>query len=325
MSAKVIARVLLTLGFLAASVGYSSWTAQRTFFDPKATQGATQALLATPAVKTMLTRELHTALRPLIAEATTAVPDRTPAKPLGPKAQAAKAKATRAAQVKLNAAIEAAVNNPKFIGAFEQAITSLHTEILSGDPSPVTLDSTAVTNALNSAFARIDPKLAPKAKQLHTVRVPIGGADLPHIGNLRHNVTVVGDAAIAIALLLVGGALLLAHDRKMFRRAGRRLAFLALPPVLVFLVIPRALESSHNSAMSVSAAMLRSYGHRVLFSATVLAVIGASTWLIALALPKRRTAEPEVPAPSGDPAFSALPDTRIPSGEPAGLPETVFL
>jgi hypothetical protein len=321
MSAKVIARVLLTLGFLAASLGYSSWTAQRTFFDPKATQGATQALLATPAVKTMLTRELHTALQPLLAQANAAVP----AKPLGPKAQAAKARAAKAAQVKLNAAIDAAVSNPKFIGAFEQAITSLHKEILSGDPSQVTLDSTAVTNALNSAFARIDPKLAPKAKKLHTVSVPIGGADLPHIGDLRHNVTVVGDAAIAIALLLVGGALLLAHDRKMFRRTGRRIAFLALPPVLVFLVIPRALESSHNSAMSVSAAMLRSYGHRVLFSAAVFAVVGASTWLIALAPPKRRSVEPAVPPTSGETASPSLPDARIPSGEPVGLPETVFL
>src|ERR1700730_5313862 len=121
MSAKVIARVLLTLGFLAASLGYSSWTAQRTFFDPAATKGATQALLATPAVKTMLTRELHTALAPLLAQMKATAPQR-----VGPKRRAANARAAKDAEVKLNAAIDAAVSNPKFIGAFEDAIMSVH-------------------------------------------------------------------------------------------------------------------------------------------------------------------------------------------------------
>ena len=59
---KIVARVLLTLGFLAASVAYSSWTAERTILDPAATRGATHALLATPAVHDMLAREIRTAL-----------------------------------------------------------------------------------------------------------------------------------------------------------------------------------------------------------------------------------------------------------------------
>ena len=292
MSAKVIARVLLTLGFLAASLGYSSWTAQRTFFDPAATKGATHALLATPAVKTMLTRELHTAPRGFVAQVKACVKDRA-TRPVGPKRRALNARAAKDAEVKLNAAIDAAVSDPKFIGAFEDAIMSLHEGVLSGDPGQVTLDSKAVTAALNQAIARIDPKLAPKTKNLKPVSVPIGGSELPHIGDVRHNARVIGNGAIAIALLLIGGALLLAHDRKMFRRTGRRIAFLALPPALVFLVVPRLLASSHNSGLTVSAAVLRVYGHRVLFSAAVLAAVGVSTWLIAMAIPSRRPeAEP---------------------------------
>src|SRR3954451_23753077 len=105
MSAKVIARVLLTLGFLAASIGYSSWTAERTFFDPAATQGSTHALLATPAVQTMLTRELHTALAPVLAQVkATSLPKR----PVGKKQRAANTRAANDATRKLNAAIDAA-------------------------------------------------------------------------------------------------------------------------------------------------------------------------------------------------------------------------
>lgn len=314
MSSKIIARVLLTLGFLAASVGYSSWTAQRTFFDPAATQGATHALLATPAVKSMLTREIRTALQPALAQA----------QGVAPKGAGARARAASAAEVKLNAAIDAAVSDRQFISAFEHAITSLHEGVLSGDASQVTLDSRAVTDALNKAIARIDPKIAPKTKKLRPVSVPIGGSELPHIGDIRHNVTVVGNSAIAIAMLLIGGALLLAHDRKMFGRAGRRVAFLALPPALVFVVAPRLLESSHNSAMSVSATILRAYGHRVLFSAAILAVVGISTWLIAMAIPRRRRPEPDPPPPPGE-YVASRPEPRIPSSEPVGMPETVYL
>ena len=319
MSANVIARVLLTLGFIAASIGYSSWTAQRTILDPSATQGATHALLATPAVNTMLTRELHTALTPLLAAAAP-----KPAKHVGPKRAALNARAAKDAHMRLNAAIDAAVRDPRFIGAFEDAITSLHRSVLAGGAGQVTLDPRAVTTALNRAIARIDPKLAPRTKGLKAVSVPIGGADLPHIGDVRHEARVIRNCAVAIAVVLIGGALLLAHDRKTFRRVGRRTAFLALAPALVFLAVPRVLAASHNSAMSVSAAVLEAYGHRVLPSAAIFAVGGLSIWLMALALPKRRATEADAPPPPGD-RGPQLPDPRLPSGEPVGRPETALL
>ena len=155
--------MLLTLGFLAASIAYSSWTAQRTVLDPSATRGATHALLATPAVNEMLARELRTALAPALGHT----------------------KAKDAA--KLNAAITAAVRDPKFIAAFEDAIMQLHERLLSGGTGQVTLDPNAVTDALNRAIARVDPKAAPKAKRSQTVSVPLGATDLPHIGDIRHD------------------------------------------------------------------------------------------------------------------------------------------
>jgi hypothetical protein len=290
VTAKIIARVLLTLGFIAASVGYSAWSAQRTIFDPSATRGATEALLATPTVQTMLAREIRVALRPALG-----------AQKLDPKAAAA---------------IDAAVNDPRFIGAFEAALMDLHESILSGESGQVTLDTSAVTKAINDAVARVDPKLAPKVRKLHAVKVPLGTADMPKVGNARERVRIIGNAAIAIAILLIGGALLLAHDRKTFRRTGRRIAFLAIPTALVFLVLPRVLASSDNSPMAVSAAILEAYGHRVMLSVAVLAIAGISVWLIAIALPGRRKQSDAETTPAA-PAASTAPSLLAPSHAPS--------
>jgi hypothetical protein len=285
----------MTIGFLAASVAYSSWTAERTIFDPAATRRATNALLSTPTVHDLLAREIRTALR----------------SNLGPKVD----------NVKLTAAIDRAVDDPKFVRAFEDAIANVNEAILSDGHGRVTLDPSAVTNSINDAVARVYPQIAPQVRKTKVVSVPIGNASLPHLGHARQSVREVGDIALALAILLIGGALALAPERKTFRRAGRRVAFLAIGPVLIFAVAPRLLQSSHTSALAVSAAILRAYGHRVLLSAAILAVVGTGAWIVAVAVPKRRS-EP-VPAPTLQPVYVRQTPARVPVAEP--LPEKLYL
>ncbi len=288
----------MTIGFLAASMAYSSWTAERTIFDPAATRGATTSLLSTPTVHDLLAREIRAALQPS----------------LGPEANNAK----------LTAAINTAVADPRFIGAFEDAIVSINQAVLSDGHGRVTLDPDAVTGSVDGAVARVDPKIALQVRKTKQVSVPIGSADLPHLANVGRGVRQAGDIALAIAILLIGGALMLAPERKTFRRAGRRVACLAIPPVVVFAVGPRLLASSHNRALSVSAAILQAYGHRVLFSAAILAIVGLSTWIIAVAIPKR-PARAEQAAPTLGPVYVRQTAPRVPAGEPGGLPEKLYL
>ena len=79
--------------------------------------------------------------------------------------------------------------------------------------------------------------------------MPIGNTSLPHLGNAKKKVREIGNIALAIAILMIGGALALSPDRKTFRRAGRRIAFLAIGPVLIFAVAPKLLQSSHAAAL----------------------------------------------------------------------------
>jgi hypothetical protein len=304
MSTKIGARVLLTLGFLAASVSYSSWIVSRTVLDPSATRGATHALITAPAVRKTLAREIHDTLAPQLGHA--------------------------AADPKLNPAINAAVADPRFVRAFDDAIAKIHAAILSDKGGRVTLDTRAVTAALRASVAQRDPALARRVRALGTITLPLGSEQLPHIGTATRDVGRVKTLALLLVLALVGGALLLAHDLTTVRRVGRRIAFLAIGPTVVFAVIPRLLDTSHGSAQAVTAALLRAYGRRVLLSAVVLAVIGVSVWLIALATPllRRLRGSGEAPAPAtppGMPSRMPLRATPIPGSPPAPVPEKLYL
>lgn len=281
-SSKIGARVLLAVGFLAASVSYSSWIAHRTVLDPSATRGATHALITAPAVRRSLARELHDTLAPQLGRA--------------------------ASDPKLRTAINAAVADPRFVRAFDDAIANIHAAILSDRSGRVTLDTRAVTGALRTAIARHDPAVARQVRSLGTVSVPLGPTNVPHLGGAARSVGRVGAAALVLALLLIGGALLLVHDHEIIGRVGRRIAVLALGPAVVFSVAPRLLDAAHGEAATVAAAVLRAYGHRVLLSAAVLAVVGVGTWIGAHVIPAvRRRRQPSEP-PIARPRAAPLPE-----------------
>ena len=304
MTLKVGARILLTLGFLAASVSYSSWVLHRTALDPAATRSATHALIAAPSVRSALARQLHDTLAPELGRVAAADP-------------------------KLRTAVNAAVADPRFVGAFADAIAEIHTSILSDHGGPVTLDTRAVTASLRAAMVHHDPALAQKVRTLGNVRLPLGGdSKLPHVGSAVRVVSRVGAIAALLAFLLIGAALLLAHDAKMIRRVGRRIALLAIGPTIAFAVLPRILAAGHGNAEAVAAAVLRAYGRRVLLSAVVLVVIGVSTWLIAVAIPilrRRRAVEERAVAGERSGSGARLPGTPISSAPALPLPEKLYL
>jgi hypothetical protein len=274
VTTKIAARVLLALGFLAASISYGSWIVSRTVLDPSATRHATRALLNAPPVRASLARELHDALAPRLGRA---VSDR-----------------------KLDTSIRAAVADPRFVRAFDDAVATLHAAILSDKSGRITLDAHQVTAALRAAIARHDPALAKRVRTLGAVTVSIGRKHVPHIGGVAHGVGRVGSLATALAILLIAGALLLVRDQSMIGRVGRRIAYLAIGPILAFVVIPRLLDANRGDAYVVAASILRGYGRQVVLSALVLAVAGISTWLVALAVPVlSRRRSPAEPRPAG--------------------------
>ena len=60
------------------------------------------------------------------------------------------------------------------------------------------------------------------------------------------------------------------HDRRSIALVGRRTAYLAATPLVVFVVLPRVLSLSSGDAPQIASALLRVYGDRVLPSAIAL-------------------------------------------------------
>jgi hypothetical protein len=259
------ARILLVLGFLAAWVGYDAWIVSHAVLDPNATRAAAHALLQAPAVR-----------RGLADEITTQLDKKVPAAKEDPHAPAA---------------VAAALSDPRVTGAFADTIAQIHTAVVSSAPAQssdetFTIDGHALSNALYDALAPNDPQLAAQVRQAPPLTAHIKVKDMPKLHDPRSTADVVTLLAVMAALLLITASLLVQHDRRTIGRVGRRTAFLAATPLFVFVALPLVLSHGSGDAQQIVSELLRVYGHRVLPSAIVLAVVGLSVAVGAIVWPR---------------------------------------
>ncbi len=146
--------------------------------------------------------------------------------------------------------------------------------------------ATRSTAAVHDALAPTDPKLAAQVARVAPIDLHVKANDLPHLHDAKTAAGTVAVLAIMGALLLITAALLLQHDRRSVSRVGRRIAFLAFMPLVVFAVVPRVLQRTSGDAPQIASALLRVYADRVLPSAIVLVVVGLTVAVGALVWPR---------------------------------------
>ena len=223
---------MLTLGFLAASVSYSSWTAQRTILDPSATRVASQAPARTPSVQSTLAKQIRRSLLPA----------------LGPP------RSTK----KLKVAIDAAVADPKFVGAYRRRDREHSAERVRRRErrSHVTLDSQAVTGAINKALTQVEPKLAANAEKVRGECARRRARRSPtSMGPTPRSRSWVASRSRSPSRSWAARSSSCTTARCSAARAG---AWPSSPsrPTLVFALLPRLLGSLHNPSLKVGSAML---------------------------------------------------------------------
>jgi hypothetical protein len=296
MGSSAGARALLVLGFLAAWVGYDAWLVSHVILDPASTRAAAHALLETPAVRQSLADQLVTEVDrriPLAAE-----------------------------DPRLAPAVTAALHDPRVVAAFTNTVANIHEAILShGNQTTFTVDGRALSLALRNALAARDPLLAARVKKVPPLTIRIRNDNLPRVHALRSAADGVMVLATVAALLLIAASLLLRHDRGSFVLVGRRAAYLAITPLLLFVVLPRVLEHASGIIPDIATTLLRTYGHRALPSAIALVVVGALIVLAALAWPRNQFDDQAggSPAPYQGPAPFQGP---LPPGGPGGPART---
>lgn len=277
MVANLPARVCLAAGFLAATIAYGAWTASRTALDPDATGDVAEALLESPVIRDNLAEDL--------------------------RSQVAQATASDTLDPDTAAAIDGVLSDPRMVDAFGAAIASMQSALLDGRKGEVTLDVTEVTASVRDALATVDPALAARVGEAQPIELDLGDNSLPAISRAddRARQILVVSTVLALALIAIGVAI---HpsQRDALARTGRRVALLAVGPVVAFVVLPWLLGLSANDGAEIASSVLDVYAGRVLPSAAVLAIAGVALWIGARTWPRaRREAAPVAGTRPGPP------------------------
>jgi hypothetical protein len=282
MGSNLAARVLMALAFVAASFGYSAWCASRTVLDPATTGHAANALFATPGVQQFLRDKLAPELERQL-DASRNDPE-------------------------IAAAIRDALRDPRSADAFEHAIVAVHQTLLADGSGPISLD---LTDAMHDAIATRDPALAAQISDAAPVRVQIDSGQLPYLGNARDTAHLVATLGFAAAIGLGGASLILVRTRKAITKMGRRIAYLAIGPTLMFVVAPRLLGTWSNDGAHVGGVLIRSYASRVVPSVIALVGVGVAVVLAAVAwAPVAAVVNHAANRPSSSPPAPRPPDPR---------------
>jgi hypothetical protein len=277
-------RILLVIGFVAASVGYNAWIASRTVLDTGATAAVVHRVVTTPSVQHSLRDQLHKALEQQL--------EYVPSNPA------------------IQHAIENAARNPRVRTALEDGIVQLHKALLSKGVATITLDPTVVTRAMHDELVAYDPALATELEHSRQLQVRFDMHRLPRLDALADEVHTAETLGLAAGILLMAASLMLARDKKAVSRLGRRVAYLAIIPMLAFALLPEILDSLKGNGAQVGAAVLRGYRGRVLPSAIALIIIGVSTALIAsVRVPRvRERSADDAPSSPQRPTETMLPE-----------------
>lgn len=292
MSENVGARMLLFVAYLAAAVGYGSWIASQTVLDTDATKTAAKALLSQPAVQESLTDDLARQIDQELAIAN--------------------------ADSDVRNAVGDALQDPKFVDAFSTAIGQFHAALMGERDAngKVAVDTRALVASVRDGLAQFDPQLAAEfernARQ-QPLTVEIGGDDVPSLGDTRDQANLFTLIGFGAALLLGTISMLMLHDRKHFRRLGKRIGYLSAVPLLGFVLLPWALGKIDGDAPQIVSALMRTYARQVVPSALAFLILGAGVLIATILWPKDTwsAAEPVPTLPKG-----AIPNHLMPAAPP---------
>lgn len=286
--------MLLFVAYLAAAVGYGSWIASRTVFDTDATKAAAKTLLSQPAVQQSLTDDLAEQLDKELANAK-ADPD-------------------------VRKAVGDALEDPRLIAAFSDAIGQFHAALMGerDHSGKISIDTRVLVASVRDGLAKYDPALAAEfernARQ-QPLTMEIGGDDVPALGDTRERANTFVLIGFGAALLLATLSLFLLHDRKHFRRLGKRIAYLAAVPLLGFVLAPWLLMKLDGDGPQIAGAVMRIYAGRVVPSALAFLIVGAGVVIATILWPKQKLEFVE-PVPT-------LPTSSIPNPMAPAAPPTI--
>src|SRR5882724_939558 len=263
---RAASSALVTLGLLAASLGWWSFAARATVLDSGRSARIADVLVDQPVLRDAVAEGLGTALEQ-------ALPPGTPISADEIKAVAHKA-----------------LDDPRALQALRTAIVDTHQRLLGNYDGPVTLDVSPIAAAGRDALVAARPDLAKSIPQAPPLSVDLPTQHLPKLPALPDRVRELTGLAGLLAATLLALGMLTASDRpRVLSRTGRWAlraglgwaAFgWALPYAMTKIAEPRL---AALGAIGVAAVGPMVAPAVILVSAGIGALLGARAWGIALA------------------------------------------
>ncbi len=269
------ARFVLALAYVAGALAVSAWCVTQTALDPAATHKSIEKMFATPEMQQFVAKDV-----------TKNVNAQLGLKPTDKRVSAAVAKV---------------VKDPAVTTAFVDAVSQAYSAVLADAPANPIVESTTLTNKLATALKRKYPDLAARVQQQASPFYELDEVKLPRLGGVRKTVNDVRTIGALVALALVGLSLALEHDRRAVARVGRRVAYLAITPVLLYIVAPRLLGLVPGNIPQISSAATRAFSSRIVPIAVLLVVVGLVIVIGAVTIPRMRDRMMATPAEASPP------------------------
>jgi hypothetical protein len=296
MVGRGVAAVVTALAILAASVAWAGWVYLHTVADPSRSNRIAHAVLDNPAAR----HEVAVDISDSIATAAnrTFAARKVPVKVDG-------------ADPSLQAAVEAALADPRIADNIVNAITTEHAEVLGATPSqPATINTALLLAAVRAHLAPADPTLARELPAVAPAQVRLPTVKVPYARQARRWAQR-WDRVLALGALAGLALGLLLGDRPAVARRwgawgiGAGLAWAVLPPLAIW-----AGDTWAQQQAAVVRAVVRGATGSVNAAAIFLAAAGAAAVLLSFLLPRlgrlapmpRAHARPRRGAPGGDPA-----------------------
>ena len=253
------ARLLLAVGAVAASLSFWAFSAKRTILDPAATRDVATSLIDTGAVTDSLASQIADQLdRAIPAEFAGQLP------------------ADEVERIAI-----AVVADPRVATSFGATIESAHEQLLRGDRErEFVIDSRAINRAVRETVSEFDPALGARVAEAEPIGASVDVSNLPSLQPVEAGVDTVLLVGAVIAVVAFGlGVAIHPEPWQAVAVVGRRIAAIAVVPIVLYLAVPAALRAISSDRTETLTPFATAYGSRILPAAFALMVGGIALWV----------------------------------------------
>ena len=269
MIGRRVARLLVTMALLCASVAWTGWVVLQTVGDPSRSSRIAHAVLDDPAARDQIAADLASGLADAANSAAAAAAAGTNVRV--PKIDGD--------DPSLRAAVAAALADTRVTGNLTDALAAEHANLLGVEPKqPAMIDTALLVEVVSRALCAANPGLAAQLTSAAPKAVALPDVEIPFAAPTRRFATTAVPRLALVAVALVGVALLVGERPRVLRRVGAW----GIGAGLMWVLVPRGLVWMSERWAPANAAVVRAVLHGatgvVTAMATLLLVGGASAF-----------------------------------------------